>query len=444
VGYHLEQAHRWHAELRPRAVAERRSLADQAAERLSAAAHAALQRGDLPGGVNLLRRTAALLPTDAPSRAQALPELGLALVQLGELAEADHILSAAIKQARESGDELAEAHARTAQFFVLVQVEPDGAPGAISTRFEALQKVFAEASDDLGLARLFRAHAFVHWLLGRTALADAAWKRGVRHSRMAGDEQGVADGLVWQASAAAFGPRRVAEAINDCRAILDQLRFDRRSQALSMRPLATLHAMAGQLDVARDLLAKSHAIHDELGVSLHAVLAQDDAYVALIAGDPAGAEAALRPCVAQLEEMGEKALLATMAGLLARSLLAQDRDGEAWALADTVDQTAAPEDLSAQMLRLIVRAELYARRGEMALADRLSSEAASIADATDWLVDRGEVRMARGRILRAAGRRMEAARELQDAFELFSRKGNVVAAERARAAVEELSPTVAR
>src|SRR6185295_13391372 len=203
VGYHLEQAHRWHAELRPRAVAERRPLADHAAERLSAAAHAALNRGDLPGGINLLRRTAELLPADAPARAPVLPELALALIQLGELPEADQLLSEAIRVARERGDELAEAHARTAQFFALVQLEPDAAPGAISTHFQALHRTFTSASDDLGLSRLYRAQAFVHWLRGRTAQADTAWKRAVRHSRMAGDELGVADGLVWQSSAAA-------------------------------------------------------------------------------------------------------------------------------------------------------------------------------------------------------------------------------------------------
>src|SRR6185312_2399991 len=296
VGYHLEQAHRWHAELRPRAVAERRPLADHAAERLSAAAHAALNRGDLPGGINLLRRTAELLPADAPARAPVLPELALALVQLGELPEADQLLSEAIRVARERRDELAEAHARTAQFFALVQLEPDAAPGAISTHFQALHRTFTSASDDLGLSRLYRAQAFVHWLRGRTAQADTAWKRAVRHSRMAGDELGVADGLVWQSSAAALGPRHVPDAIADCRAILDQLRSDRRSQALSMRPLASLHAMAGQFDVAHDLLAQSRAIHAELGVSLHAVLAQDEAYVGLIEAAPEAAEAALKPC----------------------------------------------------------------------------------------------------------------------------------------------------
>jgi class 3 adenylate cyclase/tetratricopeptide (TPR) repeat protein len=437
VGYHLEQAHRWHAELRPRAVAERRPLADQAAERLATAAQAALRRGDLPGGVNLLRRTAALLPADAPARAPVLPELALALVQLGELPPADQLLTEAIRIARQRGDELAEAHARTAQFFALVQLEPDAAPDAISSRFDALHRTFTDASDDLGLARLYRAQAFVHWLAGRTARADAAWKRGVRHSRMAGDEQGVADGLVWQASAARFGPRRVPVAINDCRAILDQLRSDRRSQALSMRPLATLYAMSGEFAVARDLLDRSHAIHEELGVSLHAVLAQDEADVQLIAGDPSAAEAALRPCVTRLAEMGDKALLATMAGVLARALAEQHLNDEAWELLDTVDEAAAPDDLSAQMLRRIVRAELLARRGDTAAADRLSEEAVRITASTDWLVDRADVLMARGRILRAGGREEDAVRSFAQAFELFSRKGNVVSAERARAAVDE-------
>src|SRR3954447_20872686 len=437
VGYHLEQAHRWHAELRPRAVAERRPLADQAAVRLAAAAQAALERGDLPGGVNLLRRTAALLPADAPARAPVLPELAMALVQLGELPPADQLLSEAIRIARQRGDDLAEAHARTAQFFALIQLEPDEAPDAISTRFDALHRTFTDASDDLGLARLYRAQAFVHWLAGRTARADAAWKRGVRHSRMAGDEQGVADGLVWQASAARFGPRRVPVAINDCRAILDQLRSDRRSQALSMRPLATLYAMSGDFAVARDLLDRSHAIHEELGVSLHAVLAQDDADVHLIAGDPSAAEAALRPCVTQLAEMGDKALLATMAGILARALAEQHLDDEAWELLDTVDEAAAPDDLSAQSRARVVGAELLGRRGDAAAADRLSGEAVRITASTDWLAERADVLMARGRILRAGGREEDAVRSFAQAFELFSRKGNVVSAERARAAVDE-------
>ena len=76
VGYHLEQAHRWHAELRPeRSRPSAARSRTQAAERLAAAGQAALQRGDLPGRREPPRATAALLPTDAPARAPVLPEL---------------------------------------------------------------------------------------------------------------------------------------------------------------------------------------------------------------------------------------------------------------------------------------------------------------------------------------------------------------------------------
>ena len=73
VGYHLEQAHRWHSELRPSATAERRALATAAADRLTAAGQAALQRGDLPAGVNLLERTAALLRRTTPRGRRCSP-----------------------------------------------------------------------------------------------------------------------------------------------------------------------------------------------------------------------------------------------------------------------------------------------------------------------------------------------------------------------------------
>jgi hypothetical protein len=115
----------------------------------------------------------------------------------------------------------------------------------------------------------------------------------------------------------------------------------------------------------------------------------------------------------------------------------QNKDDEAWAVVDTVDDAAAPDDLSAQFLRRIVRAELLARRGDAARADRLSDEAVHITASTDWLTDRAEVLMARGRILRAANRHGEASRAFAKAFELFTRKGNVVSAERVRAVIDE-------
>ena len=103
-----------------------------------------------------------------------------------------------------------------------------------------------------------------------------------------------------------------------------------------------------------------------------------------------------------------------------------------------MDEAAAPDDLSAQILRRIVRGRAARpAAATRAAADRLSGEAVGIAASTDWLAERADALMARGQILRAGDREEDAVRSFAQAFELFSRKGNVVSAERARAAVDE-------
>ncbi|MEA2322509.1 MAG: hypothetical protein QOD81_2359 [Solirubrobacteraceae bacterium] len=441
VGYHLEQAHRWHAELLPGAEDERLAVGARAARRLAPAGRAALQRGDLRAGVSLLERSAALLPADDPSRAALLPELGLALVQLGRLPQAEDVLIGASRDAAGRGDGLAEAHARTAELFALVQMDPTAATEEVADRFTALRRTFAEARDDLGLARLWRARALVHWLEGRTARAEEAWVRGVRHARRAGDDQGRADALCWLASAAGAGPMPVAEGIRRCEAIIEQLSADRHSQALSTRPLATLHAMAGRIDTARGLLVRAHAIEAELGVGMNAAGGQDDALVELLGADPAAAETALRRGYADLQEMGERALLATTAAMLGQALLAQGRDDEADAFVRVAEEAAAPDDLSAQIVARSVRAQLLAGRDLHDDADRLTADAVRLAARTDWLTDHADALMVRGDVLRRAGRMDEATAAVRRALELYDRKGNAIGAGNARRALADVVRT---
>src|SRR6185436_4882409 len=141
------------------------------------------------------------------------------------------------------------------------------------------------------------------------------WMRGAEHAELAADAHGRADALSWIVCALALGPTPVAEAIERCDQILA-----------------------------------------ELGVSMHSAVAHYDGFVALLAGDAAGAEAVLRTGYEQLEAMGERALLATTAGLLARALIEQGRDGDAWAYLDIADRTAASDDLSAHMVSRTQRA----------------------------------------------------------------------------------------
>jgi predicted ATPase len=436
VGYHLEKAHRCHAELRPGAEAERAAIGIEAAHHLGGAGRLALGRGDLPAGVNLLERATAVLAADDPERGRLMPDLGMALAQLGRLPHAEEVLVAAARSAALRGARSAEAHALTARFFARVQTDSEAAAADLRRQFDGLRRTFDADGDDLGLARLWRADGLVHWLEGRSADAEVAWMRAVRHARRAGDEHARADALVWIASAARDGPTPVEPAIARCNAIMEQLQADRRSQGLTLRPLAALHAMCGRFAEARALLDRATETFSELGVSMHAAISEDEALVALLCGDAAAAEAALRLSYVHLEQMGERALLANTAGLLAHALCAQGRDADALAFTDVAQAAAAADDLAAQILYRTVRARVLAGRADLAAADRLSSEAVALAERTDWLNDHADALMARAAVLCPMDRQGEAREAIGTAIALYERKGNVVALARARETLE--------
>src|SRR5437763_7174011 len=84
VGFHLERAYRLREQLGP-LTDDARGLAERAGERLGSAGQRALDRGDVPGGINLLTRATGLLPADSGPRRRLLVDLGYALLEAGEL-----------------------------------------------------------------------------------------------------------------------------------------------------------------------------------------------------------------------------------------------------------------------------------------------------------------------------------------------------------------------
>src|SRR5215207_3847843 len=241
--------------------------------------------------------------------------------------------------------------------------------------------------------------------------------------------------MCWLASAACEGPTPVTEAIPRCEAILEQLQADRRSQAHTMRPLASLHAMAGSLDRSRELFDRANAILDELGVGLSSAAPHDEAYVAMLVGDAPAAEAALRDGYERLNEMGERALLATTGAMLAQALYLRGSLDEALEFAEAAQAAAADDDLSAQILARTARAQVLACRGDTTAADRLSGEAVALASQTDWLNCQADTLVVRAEVLRAADEPEPAGTAVRAAVGLYERKGNVMAADRARSAV---------
>ena len=152
----------------------------------------------------------------------------------------------------------------------------------------------------------------------------------------------------------------------------------------------------------------------------------------LLAGMPDAAEARLRAGFEQLTAMGEKALLADTAGMLARVLLDGGRCEEADAVCAVAQDAAADEDLTAQIVWRGARARLLATGGRLEEAETLAREAVRLAEDTDFLASRADALTDLGRVLAEAGREDEAEAVLAEASALYARKGDVVSAARWR------------
>jgi DNA-binding SARP family transcriptional activator len=432
VGFHLESAVR-HRRAIGVEVAD--DLAAEAADRLATAARAALARGDSAAGASLLERAVGMLEPDDPARPELLASLCAALIDAGRLADADTFLSEAIARAVAEGDTRLESRALVDQQLVRLHAGTSGGhEQARRTAASALEHL-ERHDDDLGQCRAWRLTAWIDWIECLTARADAAWQRAEEHARRAGEDREVFDILCWRASGTVFGPMPVEAAIERCLEIREQVRTSPVAVAITLHPLALLHAMRGDFDVARRLILEGNEILDELG-RMESAVSHHEAIVEMLAGRPDEAERRLRPGYDKLDEMGERDLRATTAGYLARAVYAQDRLSEAEELCRTSERIAEPEDIATQVLWRGVLARIRARRREFDEALALGREAVRLAEPTDLIVMRGGALLDLAEVVALTDHWTDAQALARQALELFELKGNVVLAARARSWLE--------
>jgi predicted ATPase/class 3 adenylate cyclase len=438
VGYHLEQAYQYRAEL-GRVGARERALGAEAAQRLDSSGRRAFARSDLPAAVKLLERAEALLSRDDRARAELLPSLGAALTEAGRLSEANRVLVAAVDCSRVNDDKRLEAHAIVEQLFLRIQVDTQKAMTEARELGERLRVTFEANQDARGLCKLWRLRALVHWLEGRCLAADAAWEQAAEYAREAGGDRERAEILMWVASSAFYGPTPAEQAIRRCEAIRDEVRGDRRSAAATSYPLAGLYAMIGRFDAARELLDLAYRALEDLGfVTLNSSFTHYDGLVELLAGDLARAEERLRFGLGRLEEMGERAFVSTLAALLADVLYRRGRHNEAVRFVDRSVETAAPDDLVAQIAWRTVQAKLLATAGHLENAEAVARHAVSLAEKTDLSNDHAAACVALGEVLHKQARTEQAQAVMRDALALYDAKGNIVAVEGMRALMARL------
>ncbi|HEX5895988.1 MAG TPA: BTAD domain-containing putative transcriptional regulator [Thermoleophilaceae bacterium] len=429
LGHHLGEAYRCRAELGLAGEREQ-ALAKAAAERLAAAADAALLRGDPHAGARLLERATSLLEGDAAACGELLPALGAALFEAGRMGDAARILDEAI--ARAPAERL-RARAQVERELVRLETETNVGTEQARSVIDAVLPLLESEGDEYGLSRVLLLRGWLAYELGYVASADESWRESAENLRSARCERELFEIIGWRALAAVLGPDPVDDAISRCEEFRELVRSSPIATASTLNPLAVLHAMKGEFETAEQLLQQAGEMLHELG-GIGSGVSHLETWVRLLADRPALAEARLRADMDTLSSMNAGGALATTTALLAQVVYAQGRMREAGELCRMTQRRAAAEDTMTQVIWRGVQAKVLAHEGRGEEAESLAREAVTLAEPTDLLLHRGDAMLDLAEVLRTCERIEESDHAAFTALKLYELKGNVAAAARAVAA----------
>ena len=444
LGWHLEQAWRYLGELGPLGVAGVEIGVD-AARRLSSAGRRALARGDMPAAANLLRRAAALLDKENPTRWSLLPELAEAQIGVGDFAAARAALdeAAAAAAAASAWDLRLEGATQLLRMLLALhsgEQMQDWGETTLRDCHALIPQLERESAHD-ELATAWRLVVLVHGIAGRFTLVSEAVLRSTAHARLAGNDRLVARNCMILAVNALNGPMPVPQAITACEALIASGIGDRQIECSVACVLAQLKAMNGDIGAARDLLQHNRAQLHDLGQGVYvASTAVDLARVELRGGDLARAQQAVQADCDFLAAKGETYILSTLWSLLALLVRDQGHDEQALALTQRAEQATADDDTESQALWRMARAPILARQGELALAEELARRAIDLVQRTESPMLKAETQAELASVLALAGRRDEAFKAISVAIAHFEAKGDRVCAERGKAWAGSLLP----
>jgi DNA-binding SARP family transcriptional activator len=442
AGYHLQQAHRYLEELGA-PESETRPLGRRAASFLAAAGRRATVRGDYHSVARLLERALALGIADPGGRLQLQVELGLALLQTGRIAEGEALLDSTVEAATALGERGLVARALVHASHQRLTSDPTvGGQEMISVAEEAI-RTFEALGDRLGLAEAEEVLGGALVRAGRFEESMAAGERALAHAQATGAtgrRRSIISDLCNRISG---GPMPVEEGIGRLEQLLSANRDDRVLEAVIRRLLAYALAMAGRFEEARAQLEASTPVLDEVnltGVSWAGSRWRVPETLELL-GDAAAAEQDLIAVWLHFRDTrgkrySSRAMLA--AALLGLLCCDQSRWKEAAAYlsyGQEVDRFPPPSGKLYVPLRFAARARIAARLGQHVEAAEFARTAVEFAATVGWDEQvKARAWLALAEIQRAGGNDVEADEAIEQALEVYDRKGNVSAAARVRAA----------
>jgi DNA-binding SARP family transcriptional activator/tetratricopeptide (TPR) repeat protein len=433
LGYHLERAHAYRLQLGPRDP-RIPLLAKRAAAHLTTAGAEAFARTDFRAADQLLARATALMASDDPHRPAVLYDRGTSLFTLGRVADADAVLAQALQAAHAIGDTRTQWRARIDRVFTQTQADP----AALSVSDQAhlareARRALEPLGDERGLARAWLVAASAEDRRGQAAKMAQAAEHTLRYARRCGIYREQAWGLWWLAEAILTGPTPVGAGTARCEQLLqgrDELRV---GDVGVLGTLALFHAMEGHFERGRQMIDQGRELMESLGHTNPLVATMCwRGELELLAGDPAAGEAVLSEARHHAAVSGMVGTGANIAALLARALLWQGRDTEAGELVDVARAAAPPDSRPAQARWRALLAAVHVARGQAGDAVALASRAGQLLRPTDLLPLRADVLVDLASALAARGDTAKAAHAAEHALALYTEKGNIVAAQRAR------------
>jgi class 3 adenylate cyclase len=431
LGYHLEEA-----------VAQRRALgipeeddpglAIRAGEHLATAGLRAYGRFDIAAAVNLSGRAKSLLPAFHPQGREVMRVLAEAYPMLGRHDQADAVLGEMLEHAQTDGDHVLEQAIHLEQARVRVITGPDPTPlDQIREEAERALEVFSTSGDHARAAQACYVLGIVRDRQGATRKQEMLSRLGLAHADRSGrlrEEVGPRWSL---ARAVRAGDTPVREAVRTCEEIIDRRGMFHPGVLCE---LATLYAMEGEFEEARDMLARARRDMVERWRFRRPLMwaARSRAAVEMLAGDLDGSERELRAALEMALNFRERDPAAKIAAGLSRVLSTRGRSEEADEFATRSKEYAPVEGVAAQALWRAAKARVMASRDDHLEAGRLAREAVDLTSVetpnlrADLLVDLATV-------LLSAQQSAKAEPVIAEAIQLYERKGNLVSAARARA-----------
>ena len=423
LGYHLEQAARYRAELETASS----SLQERAAEHLAAAGLRAAGREDANAAVSLLERAGALLEPDDPRRLGLLPFLGQSFYLLGRLDDAYRTYDVAIERA--DADTAARAY-----FQKMVarghgeSISPYELERDVRERLAAVE----ETASDRTLAAGYHLLGWALYWSGRLDAGTEAAQRAVLLARQAGDRPlelaatrlvgaGVLHGSAPWPEVERYASEQAARGVNtlmlggivagmqgrveEARRISDDYRRNERESGrlmnvyISAMWCSTLEAAVGELDRAEEVLWEGWRGFGELG---------------------------------------ERGIRSTLGGYLGKVLARRGKLEAAEAILDESMGMSTPDDWVTVSVVQAGRALVASGRGEHEEAIALAHEALELADSREYLTIQQDIRPVYAEVLAAAGRVDEAREAFARAREVAERKGSTLLVDRLDRLVADL------